>query len=96
MPSPVSLLILTSPLDTISLLDEIAETVPLKLPMGDRATQLDLSLADGNHFPIASAWAAVDVYSLPNAKKIRTKKRHFIPCHMLLSLLTESTNEHYF
>jgi hypothetical protein len=75
------------PLDIISLLNEIAETIPLKLPMGDGAPQLDLSLADGNHFPIASAWAAADVYSLPNAKKIRAKKRHFIPRHMLLSRL---------
>lgn len=70
------------PFHAISLLDEIAETVPRKLALRYGTPQLDLSLADLNDFPIATAWAAVNMYFLPNMKRVRPKICYFICCHL--------------
>lgn len=75
------------PFDIILLLHKIAETVPFELSPGYRTSESHLSLAHGDHFPIASPCATFDVNLLTNSKRVRAENYHWILSHLLPSTL---------
>ena len=80
-------LISMRPLDAISLLYKIAETVPLKLTLGDRTPQFSLSFAKANHFPVPASWATVNSHFLPNLEGIGPEHYDLFSCHSFWSNL---------
>jgi hypothetical protein len=55
------------------LLDQIAEPVPLELPMGHRTAKGDLGFAYPDHLPVSTAAFALDSDLLANGERVGLK-----------------------
>ena len=58
--------------------DGITETVPFKFALGYGTSKFDLSFADSYHFPVALARTAINVYLLPDSKRIWPENNNLV------------------
>jgi hypothetical protein len=58
--------------------DEVTETVPFKFALGDGTSKFDLLFVDSYHFPVASARTALNVYLLPNPKRVWSENNNLV------------------
>lgn len=74
-------LFFSGPFNARALFNHIAEPVPVKLPLTERAAQFYLPFGNGNDLPISLSGTALNINLLSHPERIRLEYCHIVGCH---------------